>query len=190
MTTSSPQLTTPQAGPLAHVEHNGNATKKAVQAMSFPAHPAEAGSTSSNPAALRRDIEEVRGELANPVDALAAKADVKSRVQELKAKATHKAQEMRAQALAKSPQLTETAQHKARQAQRMVQEKSGTAAGAVLAALVLLTLRRRKRRRENDHKVQPVRGRAKASRARRGTRVLAVLGSLARRHRRVREENS
>ncbi|HEX2262463.1 MAG TPA: DUF3618 domain-containing protein [Pseudonocardiaceae bacterium] len=189
MTTSSPRLTTPKAALLAHVEHKQHATKEAVQAMSSPVDPAEVGLMSSEPTELRRDIEEVRGELANPVDALAAKADVKSRVQELKAKATHKAQEMRAQALAKSPQLTETAQHKARQAQRMVQEKSGAAAGAVLAAaLVLLTLRRRNRRRENE--VQPVRGRARASRARRGTRVLAVLGSLVRRHRRVREENS
>lgn len=55
--------------------------------MSSLADPVEADSTSSDPATLRRDIEEVRGELANTVDALAAKADVKSRVQELKAQA-------------------------------------------------------------------------------------------------------
>lgn len=194
MTTSSPELTTRKAGPPAHVEHKVHATKEAVNAMSFPADPAEAGSTSSDPAALRRDIEEVRGDLAKPVDASAAKADVKSRVQdtvhELNAQATHTAQAMRAQAMVKVPQLTETAQQRAQQAQRVVQDKSGAAVGAVLAALVLLTLRRRSRRRQNDQKAQPARGRSRTSRSRRGMRVLAVLGSLARRHRRVREENS
>jgi hypothetical protein len=148
MTTSSPRLTTPKAALLAHVEHKQHATKEAVQAMSSPVDPAEVGLMSSEPTELRRDIEEVRGELANTVDAVAAKADVKSQVQEFKAHATHKAQAMRAQAMAKASQLTKTAQQKAQQAH----------------------------------------GRSRTSRTQRGTRGLAVLGSLHRSRRR--EENS
>jgi MYXO-CTERM domain-containing protein len=188
MTTSSPRLTTPKAALLAHVEHKQHATKEAVQAMSSPVDPAEVGLMSSEPTELRRDIEEVRGELANTVDAVAAKADVKSQVQEFKAQATHKAQAMRAQAMAKAPQLTKTAQEKAQQAQLVVQDKSGAAAGAALAALVLLALRRRRRRRDKDQKAQQAHGRSRTSRTQRGTRGLAVLGSLHRSRRR--EENS
>src|ERR687894_567716 len=58
--------------------HSANATPTSA----FTADSAEAGSMSSDPAALRRDIEEVRGELTNTVEALAAKADVKSWAQE------------------------------------------------------------------------------------------------------------
>ena len=152
MTTSSPRLATPKAGLPTHVEHKQHATKEAVQAVSSPADPAEVGSLSLDPTELRRDLEEVRGELADPVDTLAAKADVKSQVQELKIQVTHKAQAMRAQAMAKAPQLTKTVQQKAQQAQRVVQGKPGTAVGAALAVLGLLILgrRRRQRRREKD----------------------------------------
>jgi ElaB/YqjD/DUF883 family membrane-anchored ribosome-binding protein len=156
LTISSPGLTTAKAGRSAHVKRKLHATKEAVQVMSSSADSAEAGSMSSDPAALGRDIEEVRGELANTVEVLAAKADVKSRVQqkvqELKGRATHKAQEVRAQAMAKVPQLTTTAQQKAQQVQRVVQRKPGAAVGAVLAVLGLLVLgcRRRQRRREKD----------------------------------------
>jgi MYXO-CTERM domain-containing protein len=171
MTTSSPELTTPKAGPPARVEHKLHA--KAMQAMSSRAEPAEADSPSSEPAALRRDIEEVRGERANTVDALEAKADVKSRVQEFKKQATHKVQAVRAQAMAKAPRLSETAQQ---QAQQVIQRKSGAVAGAALIALVLLALRRR--RRDKDKKNPQSRGWSRTSQDRRGTRVLAVLGSL------------
>jgi uncharacterized protein (TIGR03382 family) len=154
MTTSSPRLTRPKAGRPAHVEDKLHATKEAVQATSSPADPAEAGSTSSDPAAVRRDIEEVRGELTNTVDALAAKADVKSRaqdkVQELKARSTHKARDVRAQAMAKAPQLTKTAQQKVQQAQRVVQGKPGAAVGAALAVLALLIRRRRRKQEEQS----------------------------------------
>jgi uncharacterized protein DUF3618 len=61
-----------------------------MQAMSSRVEPAEADSPSSEPAVLRRDIEEVRGERPDTVDALVAKADVKSRVQVFKKQATHK----------------------------------------------------------------------------------------------------
>ena len=157
MTTSSPELTTPKAGPPARGEHKLHA--KAMQARSFRAEPAEADSPSSEPAALRRDIEEVRGERANTVDALAAKADVKSRVQ------------------------PKTAQQ---QAQQVIQRKAGAVAGAALIALVLLALRRR--RRDKDKKIPQPRGWSRTSQDRRGTRVLAVLGSLMGRRRR--ENNS
>jgi ElaB/YqjD/DUF883 family membrane-anchored ribosome-binding protein len=156
LTISSPGLTTAKAGRSARVKRKLHATKEAVQVMSSSADSAEADSMSSDPAALGRDIEEVRGELANTVEALAAKADVKSRVQqkvqELKGRATHKAQEVRAQAMAKVPQLTTTAQQKAQQVQRVVERKPGAAVGAVLAVLGLLVLgcRRRQRRREKD----------------------------------------
>jgi MYXO-CTERM domain-containing protein len=188
MTTSSPRLATPKAGLRAHIEHKQHVTQEAVQAMNSAADPAEVDSLSSDPTELRRDIEEVRGELANTVDALAAKADVKRQMQEFKVQATDKAQAMRAQAMAKAPQLTKTAQQKAQQAQLVIQDKSGAAAGAALAALVLLALRRRRRRRDKDQKAQQARGRSRTIRARRGTRVLAVLGSLHRCRRR--EENS
>ena len=154
MTTSSPRLTRPKAGRPAHVKDKLHATKEAVQAMSSPAEPAEASSTSSDPAALRGDIEEVRGELAHTVDALAAKADVKSRAQdkaqELKARTTHKAREMRAQAMAKAPQLTKTVQQKVQQAKRGVLGKPGAAVGAALAVLWLLVLGRRRRQRQRE----------------------------------------
>jgi Protein of unknown function (DUF3618) len=75
--------------------------------MSSPTDPASAGSASSDPAELRRSIEETRGELADTVNALAAKADVKSRAQDktkqLKAQAANKAREVRAQAMSRPP---------------------------------------------------------------------------------------
>lgn len=118
--------------------------------MSFPPDPTQPGSTSSDPAELQRDIEEIRGELADTVDALAAKVDVKSRAQnkaeDLKTQATDKAREVRARAMAKAPQLTEAAQQKAHQAQRVVQDKPGAAAGAALAVLLGLLIRRRHRK--------------------------------------------
>jgi len=122
--------------------------------MSSDTDPAQAGSASSEQVELRRDIEQVRGELADTVNALTEKADVKARAQEraqaLKAQATEKAREVRAQAAAKAPQLTGVAQQKAQQAQQVVQEKPGAAVGAAVAVLGLLILRRRRRRRRKD----------------------------------------
>jgi len=119
--------------------------------MSTPSEPGRRASGSSDPAELRRDIEQVRGELAETVDALADKVDIKSRAQDkaqtIKAQATEKADELRAQATARAPQLTETVQQKAQQAQRMIQDKPGVARGVALAVLGLLILRRRRRRR-------------------------------------------
>lgn len=119
--------------------------------MSSPTDPAQPRSASSDPVELRRDIEKVRGELADTVDALAAKADVTSRAQdkaqELKAQALEKAREVRAQAMTKAPQLTEVAQQKGQQAQQVMQDNPGAAVGAALAVLGVLFLRRRRRRR-------------------------------------------
>lgn len=116
--------------------------------MSSPTDPAHRGSTPSDPVELRRDIEQVRGELAATVDALAYKADVKARTQEraqeLKTQAIKKTQQARAQAPETAQQLAGVAQQKA---QQMVQEKPGATVGAVLAVLALLVLRRRRRRR-------------------------------------------
>jgi MYXO-CTERM domain-containing protein len=122
--------------------------------MSSPTDPASAGSASSDPAELRRSIEETRGELADTVNALAAKADVKSRAQDktkqLKAQAANKAREIRAQAMAKAPQLIGLAQQKSQQVQQVVQDKPGAVVGAALAVLGLLILRRRRRRRGKE----------------------------------------
>ena len=43
--------------------------------MTSPTDPAQTGSPPSDPVELRRDIEQVRGELADTVNALAYKAD-------------------------------------------------------------------------------------------------------------------
>jgi MYXO-CTERM domain-containing protein len=125
--------------------------------MSSPTDPASAGSAPSDPAELRRSIEETRGELADTVNALAAKADVKSRTQDktqqLKAQAANKAREVRAQAMAKAPQLAKVPQltgQAQQKAQQVVQEKPGAAVGAALAVLGLLVLRRRRRRRGKE----------------------------------------
>lgn len=119
--------------------------------MSSPTDPAQAGSAPSDPEELRRDIEQVRGELADTVNALAEKADVKARAQdkaqELKTQAVQTTQQVRAQAPEIAQQLAGTAQQKARQ---MVQEKPGPTVGAALAVLGLLILRRRRRRRRKD----------------------------------------
>ena len=117
--------------------------------MSSPIDPAQAGSASSEQAELRRDIEQVRGELADTVNALTEKADVKARAQdkaqELKTQAIQKTQQARAQAPEVAQQLAGVAQQKARQ---VVQEKPGATVGAVLGVLGLLILRRRRRRRK------------------------------------------
>jgi len=118
--------------------------------MSSPTDPARSGSAPSDPAELRRDIEEVRGELADTVDALADKADIKTRAQdkaqELKTQATKKAQELKAQAMEKAPEVRAQATAKAQQAQQVVQVKPGAAVGAALAVLGMLILGRRRRR--------------------------------------------
>ncbi len=117
--------------------------------MSSDTDPAQGGSASSEPVELRRDIEQVRGELADTVNALAEKADVKARAQdkaqELKTQAIQKTQQARAQAPEVAQQLAGVAQQKARQG---VQEKPGATVGAVLGVLGLLILRRRRRRRK------------------------------------------
>ncbi len=117
--------------------------------MTSPTDPAQARPATSDPEELRQDIEQVRGELADTVNALAAKADVKARAQdkaqELKTQAIQTTHQVRAQAPETAQQLAGVAQQKARQ---MIQEKPGPTVGAALAVLVLLLLRRRRRRRK------------------------------------------
>ncbi|HEU0086782.1 MAG TPA: DUF3618 domain-containing protein [Pseudonocardiaceae bacterium] len=117
--------------------------------MSSDTDPAQTGSASSEQAELRQDIEQVRGELADTVNALADKADVKGRAQdkaqELKTQAIQTTQQVRAQASEVAQHLAGAAQQKAHQ---VIQEKPAAAAGAVLAVLGLLILRRRWRRRK------------------------------------------
>ncbi|MDQ3988248.1 MAG: DUF3618 domain-containing protein [Actinomycetota bacterium] len=116
--------------------------------MSSPTDPAQAPPATSDPEELRRDIEQVRGELADTVNALAAKADVKARAQdkaqEFKTQAIQTTHQVRAQAPETAQQLAGAAQQKARQ---MIQDKPGPTVGAALAVLGLLILRRRRRRR-------------------------------------------
>jgi ElaB/YqjD/DUF883 family membrane-anchored ribosome-binding protein len=108
-------------------------------------------SAPNDPVQLQQDIDRVRGELADTVNALAAKADVKSRardtVQQLKAQVSQKAGDVRDQALAKAPQLAGAVQQRAERAQRVVQDQTGVAVGAALAVFGLLVLRGRHRRK-------------------------------------------
>ncbi|MGQ0779446.1 MAG: DUF3618 domain-containing protein [Pseudonocardiales bacterium] len=115
--------------------------------MSVPTEPASRNSVPAEPAELRRDIEEVRSEMANTVNALAYKLDVKGRAQdktqELKAQATEKVREVRTQAPERAQQLVGSAQQKV---QQVVRKKPVAPVGVALAALVLLILRHRRRR--------------------------------------------
>lgn len=111
--------------------------------MSVPTEPVSHDSAPADPAELRRDIENVRTEMADTVNALVHKLDVKGRAEdkarEIKAQATEKIQEVRTQAPEKAKQLAET-----------VQRKPHVAVGAALAGLVLLILRRRRRVRRRE----------------------------------------
>lgn len=113
--------------------------------MSSSTEPAHRNSAPADPAELRRDIEDVRGELADTVNALAYKLDVKGRAQEktkeIKTQTAEKIHEVRAQAPEKVQQLAGSIQRKARQV------KPGVALGVALTALVVLILRRRRRGR-------------------------------------------
>lgn len=113
-----------------------------------------------DPAAIRGDIEEVRAELSETVNALAYKVDVKSRAQEkaqeIKAVASERAEEIKAAAGQTAQQLAGIAQQRAQQVQHVAREKPRQAAavgGAVLALLALLRLRRSWRRRHAQEDV-------------------------------------
>jgi len=117
--------------------------------MNSPTDPAQTGSAPSDPVELRRDIEQVRGELADTVNALAYKADVKARAQdraqELKTQAIKTTQQVRANAPETAQQLAGVAQQKA---QQVIQDKPAVPVVA-LVVLVLLLLGRRRRRRKD-----------------------------------------
>ncbi len=108
--------------------------------------------------AIAQDIEQARGELAETVDALVAKTDVKRRVgektDEVKANLADKAQETKAkvgdlagEAKVKVDHLAGQASSQAEQAVRLVRRKPVPAAvvAAVIAALIALLVTRRAR---------------------------------------------
>ncbi|MDQ3885878.1 MAG: DUF3618 domain-containing protein [Actinomycetota bacterium] len=119
--------------------------------MTSPTDPAARGSAPSDPVELRRDIEQVRGELADTIDALAYKTDVKSRAQEraqeFKAQAIQTTQQVRAQAPQTAQQLAETAQQKA---QQLLQDKPAVPLVALVVLVLLIAGRRRRRRKDRS----------------------------------------
>ncbi len=120
------------------------------------------GADPDDPAALRGDIEGVRADLAETVNALAYKADLKARsrekAKEVRAQASEWAEELRAQAAPTAQQLAGVAQDKAQQALRVAKENPGQArvVGAAFAVLTLLVLRGRRRRRREDRRRREV----------------------------------
>lgn len=89
----------------------------------------------SRPEDLREDIQRVRGDLAETVDALVAKTEVKRRAEEkaheVKDQAVHKAQELKERAAEKAHEVKEAATAKAHEVKERVETKARTAkAGA------------------------------------------------------------
>lgn len=111
--------------------------------MSDSPEPGREQPRSDDPAALRADTERVRRELADTVDALAAKADVKAQAQQAAQDVKQRAQETRGQVLAQAEDLL-------RHAQRTAKDKPVVpiAAGGLLALVVLRGAGRRRRRRK------------------------------------------
>jgi hypothetical protein len=108
----------------------------------------EAGPAATDPEQLRHDIEETRNALADTVEALAFKADIKARSQdrarELQAQLTEKARDVRAQV----PHTAEEARGQARQLGGALRDRPGVAVTVVLAVLGLLIVRGRRRRKK------------------------------------------
>ena len=77
--------------------------------MSSHTNRGRSGSKPSEPGERRQDSEEVRDELADTVNALTDKADVRSpaqdKTQKLKAQATKKAQKLKGQVMEKPPKV-------------------------------------------------------------------------------------
>ncbi|GLZ38838.1 DUF3618 domain-containing protein [Actinokineospora sp. NBRC 105648] len=96
---------------------------------------------------LRADIEQARGELADTVDALVAKTDVKRRVGEKTEQVKENLVERAHEAKGKVDVLAGQASDQAGQAVELVRRKPIPAAiiAAVLAALIALLIRQRSR---------------------------------------------
>lgn len=95
----------------------------------------------TDPDELRADIERTRGELADTVDALVAKTQVRRRVGE-------KAEEVAEEVKGRVGELTHQAAVRTHQAADQVRRRPAVPAGvlaAVLAALIALLVRRRGR---------------------------------------------
>jgi hypothetical protein len=91
-------------------------------------------------AELRQDIERTRQQLGETVEALAAKADVKSRAREkvdqVKEQVTARASQAREQATARASQAREQAASRASQARQQATADDGRSNQAALAAAV------------------------------------------------------
>jgi ElaB/YqjD/DUF883 family membrane-anchored ribosome-binding protein len=112
----------------------------------------KAGPAATDPEQLRHDIEATRNALADTVEALAFKADIKARSQdrarELQTQLTEKAREVSAQAATRVPRTSEDAREQARQLGGALRERPGVAVTVVLAVLGLLIVRGRRRRKK------------------------------------------
>jgi membrane protein involved in colicin uptake len=80
------------------------------------------------PEDLREDIQRVRGDLAETVDALVAKTELKRRAEEkahdVKDRAVHKAQEIKERAAEKAHEVKEAAAEKAHEVKEVAAEKA------------------------------------------------------------------
>jgi CHASE3 domain sensor protein len=111
-----------------------------------------------DPEALRREIDTLRQDLGDTVEALAAKVDVKAqardKVEQLKAQARERAQTLTASARDTTVQMRDNAKQTAASAStraKDVARRSGPApavvAGAIVLTVVLLVWRRKRSRR-------------------------------------------
>jgi hypothetical protein len=125
---------------------------------------------------LRKDIEATRADLADTVEALAAKGDLKARakgkVAGVKAAAGEQAGQAAQTTKAKAAQIRRQAKETTASLQAPMVRRSGAAAAVVAAGLVLVWVQRRRARRDTNpwHRmartarmqIRSVRGQAKA----------------------------
>lgn len=113
--------------------------------------PTTAEPTTSDPEALRKDIEATRQQLADTVDALSYKADVRARAQdkarELREQLAETGRRAKTEALNRVPHTPEEARGQARQLGGRVRERPAWVVGAVVVLIGLLLLGRRRGKR-------------------------------------------
>jgi ElaB/YqjD/DUF883 family membrane-anchored ribosome-binding protein len=116
----------------------------------------------SDPEALRQDIEATRQQLADTVEALSYKADVKGRArdkarelreqaaeraQQVREQAAERAQQVRKQAVSAIPHSPDEARNQARQAARVARERPTVVIGVLAVLIALIVLGRLRGRR-------------------------------------------
>jgi hypothetical protein len=110
----------------------------------------------SDPESLREDIETTRQQLADTVEALSYKVDVKARVRdktrELREQATDRAHRIREQAVSAAPHSREEALDQARQVARAARERPAILLVGALAVVVALLVLGRPRRKRETHR--------------------------------------